>query len=105
MPGRAFQAQQGGDKPQAPAEPGNAASAGHHPLTWKLLLRRAVVVAVTGLVIYLLLPRLPGASLVAAPHQPCSGWILLRWARNWPRSPATSASSACRCEPAHGLLW
>jgi uncharacterized protein (TIRG00374 family) len=45
--------------PGQPAEPGKAASsAGHHPLTWKLLLRRVVVVGVTGLVIYLLLPKL-----------------------------------------------
>ena len=37
----------------------NASSAAsHRPLTWKLLLRRAVVVAVAGLVIYLLLPKL-----------------------------------------------
>jgi len=45
--------------PPQPAEPGKAASAaGHQPLTWKLLLRHAVVVAVAGLVIYLLLPKL-----------------------------------------------
>jgi hypothetical protein len=37
----------------------NAASAtSHRSLTWKPLLRRAVVVAVAGLVIYLLLPEL-----------------------------------------------
>jgi uncharacterized membrane protein YbhN (UPF0104 family) len=35
-----------------------APSAGHRPLTWKLLLRHAAVVAVGGLVIYLLLPKL-----------------------------------------------
>jgi uncharacterized protein (TIRG00374 family) len=35
-----------------------ASAARHSPLTWKLLLRNAVVVAVGGLVIYLLLPKL-----------------------------------------------
>jgi hypothetical protein len=35
-----------------------ASAARHSPLTWKLLLRHAVVVAVGGLVIYLLLPKL-----------------------------------------------
>jgi uncharacterized membrane protein YbhN (UPF0104 family) len=44
--------------PQKPGRPGSAARAGHHPVTRKLLLRRAVVVAVSGLVIYLLLPKL-----------------------------------------------
>src|SRR5271165_7165190 len=45
--------------PPQPAEPGKAASAaGHQPLTWKRLLRQAVFVAVAGLVIYLLLPKL-----------------------------------------------
>jgi uncharacterized membrane protein YbhN (UPF0104 family) len=44
--------------PQNPRRPGSAAHAGHHPLTGKLLLRRAVVVALSGLVIYLLLPKL-----------------------------------------------
>jgi hypothetical protein len=44
--------------PRRPGEPGQAASAEHHPLTWKLLLRHAIVVAVAGLVIYLLLPKL-----------------------------------------------
>jgi uncharacterized membrane protein YbhN (UPF0104 family) len=44
--------------PQQPGRPGSAASAGHLPLTRKLLLRRAAVVAVSGLVIYLLLPKL-----------------------------------------------
>jgi len=44
--------------PRQPAQPGKPASAGHRPLTWKLLLRQAVVLAVAGLVIYLLLPKL-----------------------------------------------
>ena len=44
---------------RASARDGKAASAARHsPLTWKLLLRHAVVVAITGLVIYLLLPKL-----------------------------------------------
>jgi len=44
--------------PQKPGRPSSAAHAGHHPLTGKLLLRRAVIVAIGGLVIYLLLPKL-----------------------------------------------
>jgi uncharacterized membrane protein YbhN (UPF0104 family) len=44
--------------PQKPGRPGSADRAGHHPLTRKLLLRRSVVVAVSGLVIYLLLAKL-----------------------------------------------
>ncbi len=44
---------------RASARDGKATSAARHsPLTWKLLLRHAVVVAITGLVIYLLLPKL-----------------------------------------------
>ena len=45
--------------PQQPRRPRKAASrAGHRPLTWKLLLRQAVVLGVAGLVIYFLLPKL-----------------------------------------------
>ena len=45
--------------PREPAGRGNATpAAGQHRLTWKVLLRHAVVVAVAGLVIYLLLPKL-----------------------------------------------
>ena len=60
MPARLTRHSKRAAGPQQPAEPGEAAapSAGHQPLTWKLLLRRAVVGAVTGLVIYQLLPKL-----------------------------------------------
>jgi uncharacterized protein (TIRG00374 family) len=45
--------------PRQPPETGRAApAAGRQQLTWKVLLRHAVVVAVSGLVIYLLLPKL-----------------------------------------------
>jgi uncharacterized membrane protein YbhN (UPF0104 family) len=59
MPARFSRHSKGTTSPRQPAESGKAAaSAGRHPLTWKLLLRHAVVVAVGGLVIYLLLPKL-----------------------------------------------
>jgi uncharacterized membrane protein YbhN (UPF0104 family) len=59
MPARLTRHSKGTRGPGRPADPGSAASAARQrPLTWKLLLRHAVVVAVSGLVIYLLLPKL-----------------------------------------------
>ena len=59
MPARLTRHSKGTTGPRQPAEPGTAASsAEHHPLSWKLLLRHAVVVAFAGLVIYLILPKL-----------------------------------------------
>jgi uncharacterized membrane protein YbhN (UPF0104 family) len=59
MPTRLTRHSKGTTGPGRPAEPGKAASANRQrPLTWKLLLRHGVVVAVGGLVIYLLLPKL-----------------------------------------------
>jgi uncharacterized membrane protein YbhN (UPF0104 family) len=59
MPPRRTKHSQATTGPRQPTAPGKeVAAARHHPLTWKLLLRHAAVVAVTGLVIYLLLPKL-----------------------------------------------
>jgi uncharacterized protein (TIRG00374 family) len=58
MPDRLKRHSKGTAHPLQPARPGSANPADHHSLTWKLLLRHAVIVAVTGLVIYLLLPKL-----------------------------------------------
>jgi hypothetical protein len=58
MPARFTRHSKGTTRPRQPAQPGKASpSAGHRPMTWKLLLRHAAVVALAGLVIYLL-PKL-----------------------------------------------
>jgi uncharacterized membrane protein YbhN (UPF0104 family) len=57
MPARPTRRREGKAGPRQPPETGKPAP-GRHPLSWKLLLRHAVIVAVAGLVIYLLLPKL-----------------------------------------------
>jgi uncharacterized membrane protein YbhN (UPF0104 family) len=57
MPAGPTRRREGKAGPRQPPETGKPAP-GRHPLSWKLLLRHAVIVAVAGLVIYLLLPKL-----------------------------------------------
>ncbi len=59
MPTRPTRRSKGTTGPGKPTEPGGAgSSAEHQPMAWKPLLRHILIVAVAGLVIYLLLPKL-----------------------------------------------
>ena len=89
-------------RPRQPADEGKGApSARHSPLTWKVLLRHAVVVGVGGLVIYLLLPKL---TRVLASWPRLAGlapaWMVLALA-----AEVVSFTCYWRCEPVRGSRW